>query len=178
MKDIDISEVFCEILSGLASIAVIVPFLDLIHISDVSSTMVFIGKHLDGVTIATGIAVSYFLGLIMDAVGLSIGECFLDGFICRESPSSQQIGAFWKVVPAHILQYRDTQWSYYSMYRNLFLLLIPGCIFWLLVIWFHFGAIMGLSVLAVTVSLEIAFWKTMKSLLKIYYTIAQYIGEK
>ena len=28
MKDIDISEVFCEILSGLASIAVIVPFLD------------------------------------------------------------------------------------------------------------------------------------------------------
>jgi hypothetical protein len=173
MKDIKITEVFCEILSGFALAAIIIPFLDVTHVTDVALTTEFIGKHLNGASVAGGIAISYLLGLIMDAVGLSLGELFLDIWVCRDTPSSQQTQGFFKAVQPHVLQYRDTQWAYYSMYRNLFLLLIPGGIFWSWTAWSHSGWIWGLAILAASALLELCFWRTMTALLQIYYTITK-----
>ncbi|MEW6667680.1 MAG: hypothetical protein AB1512_20925 [Thermodesulfobacteriota bacterium] len=173
MKDIGVAEVFCEILSGIVLAAVIVPFLVIRGVADIPSITAFMGKHMNAATLTMAIAACYFLGLIMDAVGLAVGERCLDSRVCKDAPSSEEMQLFWKAVPEHVLTYRDTQWAYYSMYRNLFLLLIPGSLLWCCVAWAHSGWLWGLLTLVASALLELCFWRTMKCLLELYYTITK-----
>jgi len=176
MKEINIGEVFCEILSGFTVILLVIPLLDLTQYSNLEKTSEFIFRHFNGATLAGGIAVCYLLGLIMDAVGLGVGESFLDSWVKREgAPTEDERNRFWQETSAHALNYRNKQWAYYSTYRNLFLLLIPGGIFWVLALFLHGKAALAFWLVLLLIFIEWCFWRTMVALLGIYYTITKAI---
>jgi len=173
MKGVNVAEVFCEVLSGLAIMFFVIPFLDIIGSSTVCNSFAFIGKNISATTIGGILILAYILGLVMDAIGLAVGEWFLDNLLCKDSPSKEETAALWKNVSSHVLEYRDTQWAYTSVYRNLFILTVPGGLLWCWYIWNKFGWFPGASVLIGVIFLELALLKSIKTLLKIYVVITK-----
>ena len=169
MSDIKISEVFCEVLSGAAMLLVAglgLHYLGFLKVQDLPKAI----ENSSFGKLAEVLAICYLLGLIMDAISLAIGELFLDKRVVSDEPKPEEVRVFLKTAPEHILKYRDTQWAYYSTYRNLFLLLFPGGILATLII-FQERGIWGLLVLAISVAFGIAFFRSMKTLLKLYYNL-------
>ena len=122
MKELSIAEVFCEIVSGLSLVVIAFPLADLLDLSNLSDSWTFLIDKMDlsGLTIV--LVISYLLGIIVDSIGLTIGEIFLDDLVFKEKPSTDQKSCFWNKAGDHVLKYRDSQWAYYSCYRNLFIL--------------------------------------------------------
>ena len=166
MKEISVAEVFCEVLSGLAIMFFMIPLLDVIGNSCIHQSFTFIGKNLSATAIGGALVLSYILGLVMDTIGLAVGECFLDRRLCKDAPSGEEIAIFWKKVPKHVLGYRDTQWAYVSAYRNLAILAFPGGTLWCWAIGSSFGWIWALVPLVGVIILEVALLKTIAVLLK------------
>jgi hypothetical protein len=76
MKEFNIKELFCEIFSGFIAIIVFVLIIDCFdqfHFKDILNDL-----KLDFGFITSMIILSYFVGLIVDSIGLSLGELFLD----------------------------------------------------------------------------------------------------
>ncbi len=171
MKEISVAEVFCEVLSGLAIMFSMIPLLDVIGKSCIHQSFTFIGKNLSATAIGGALVLAYILGLVMDTIGLAVGEWFLDRFLCKDPPSAEEIATFWKKVPAHVLGYRDTQWAYVSAYRNLAILALPAGILCCCSVGSNYGWIWALVPLVGMIILELALLKTIEVLLKIYYLI-------
>lgn len=116
----------------------------------------------------------YLLGLIVDSLGLAIGEWKLDGWVVKEPPPEKEtIAHFYKAVSEHLLKYRDLQWTYYSMYRNMFILGIPITIFVMgclikrdLYFWAATTVLIGMLFIVST-------WVSMRTLLKLCYAITR-----
>jgi len=173
MKEISVAEVFCEVLSGLAIMFFMIPLLDVIGKSCIHQSFTFIGKNLSATAIGGILVLAYILGLVMDTIGLAVGELFLDRWLCKDSPSAEEKATFWKKVPAHVLGYRDTQWAYVSAYRNLAILALPGGILWCWSIGSKYGCIWALGPLVGMIILELVLLKTIAVLLKIYCGITK-----
>ncbi len=173
MSDTNLTEVFCEVLSGLVLLCVIGLAL---HVSGVLSleaawSSVTAGLSLGGV--ATVLIVSYLLGLIMDAFGLAAGESFLDNWADASVPTAGEQQQFLETVPEHVLKYRDVQWAYYSTYRNLLLLFVPGGVLATIAAWRGRGFWAAVGVLLLAVVVSAALWRSMVALLGIYFRLSK-----
>lgn len=177
MKDLNLGEVFCEVLGGVLAIALAIAFLDLSGRIDVvpllkDATAASIGN----VTVA--LIGSYLVGLLVDAVGLSVGELCFDRLIgAGETPSPEQYKLFWQHAAEHVVKYRENQWTFYSAYRTVFLLLIPGTIVFPLLVWKHAGPCLGLASVALAIGLEVSLFFSARCLLILYYSIPKHFSK-
>jgi pimeloyl-ACP methyl ester carboxylesterase len=172
MAGLNLSQVFCEILSGFALSFSVLPMLDVLQICSFDQIISWIGS-LDGAIFVIALVLFYIMGLLIDAVGLAIGESFLDNLLNANPPSKEDRAAFWKNVPAHLLNYHDRQWTYYSAYRSLFILFIPGGISWIWMVWKKWGVHYGFLVGIFFVIIEFALYRTLIALLNLYYDITK-----
>ena len=77
-----ITEVFCEILTGLATSLVVLTLLDWLHIVTFEQAWIA-AKQCPGFATLTGVLiVAYLLGVVLDAFGLVFDSVFGD-WICR-----------------------------------------------------------------------------------------------
>ena len=173
MNKINLTEVFCEVMSGLALLITIIPLLDILKYSNLCDTISYISLNISLSNFGILIVVCYILGLLFDAIGLTIGELFLDNLVYKNLPSENEIKSFWQKITPHVLNYRDTQWAYYSCYRNLFIIFIPGTFLWTIVLWNSLHWYLGFLILIMFIILEFIFYFSMKVLLKIYYEITK-----
>lgn len=171
-----ITEIFCEILTGLFASFVGLAILDFLRV--VTFEQVWeIAKPPVGFPFITGLLIAaYLLGVVLDAVGLVFDNIF-DNLICADPPSSEQIGSFWKNSEAHVLAYRDNVWAYYFCYRNLFILTLPAIVFGAGTL-YRRGLPGWAFFLAITlVAMGIVFFLSMRTLLKLYYDITKSFEE-
>ncbi len=167
-----VTEIFCEIISGLALALLVLAFLDWQEIYVFEKLWEAVKPAL-GLTLFTIILVgAYLLGVVLDAVGLVFDELF-DNRICSDEPTSQEMKLFWNKAGEHVFEYRDNVWAYYFCYRNLFILVLPSMICW-------FGALRHRGLfgwawsVAVTIFLMgIVLFVSMRILLKLYYEITK-----
>ncbi|MBC2705140.1 hypothetical protein [Desulfobacula sp.] len=177
MRGLDLNEALCELLGGFFILLSIIPILDINGTIAVKDTFIFLSKNLSLSLIGAVIILSYLLGLIMDVIGLGLGELFVDDFLCKDCPSFEETESFWRNVPEHVLKYRDKQWAYYSAYRNLAILIIPCSFLWGIV----FFEKLCWQWVIILVFLFLIYWalkRTSSVLLKIYYNITKVFNEK
>lgn len=173
MNETNITEIFCEVLSGLAIFFFLMPLFDVIGISSISSSLNFLVVNFNVTMVATLLFLSYIVGLVMDAIGLAVGELFLDRWLCKDSLTKEERAAFLKNVSSHVLGYRDTQWAYASAYRNLAILMIPGGLLWVWCIGSSYGWKFAAGVLLCIIILELSLLKSIAILLKLYVFITK-----
>lgn len=175
MKDADIREVFCEILGGalfLSLLFVIVSFGGLIDMQVLAAAL---APRITLGLVTGGLIVSYLVGLLVDAIGLALGELFADDWINGETQTITTTTAeFWKKVPEHVLTYRDLQWTYFSTYRNMLLLLMPGVVLFPLLVYKNLGLCWAVSVALLILFLMWSLWRSARSLIQLYYKIPTY----
>ncbi|QEX20570.1 hypothetical protein FRZ61_04870 [Hypericibacter adhaerens] len=172
MKDVSIIDVFCEILGGLLVILFVLPWLA----ADPSTS--FVGFYrslyvgLDANALAAGLVASYLVGLLMDALGLIADEVITPRLGVAEATAAER-KTFHKTALEPLLKYRDTQWSYYSLYRNCFIVVALGTVS-TLIFWWHSWATWKIVVfLAIAVVAELIFWHAMKTLYGLYNDITR-----
>ena len=167
-----ITEIFCEIITGLALTLVILACLDwpgIITFEDVLETV----KSSFGVTSLTTVLIAaYLLGVVLDAAGLVFDNVF-HKVICADEPSSEEVKNFWRTADAHVLAYRDNVWAYYFCYRNLLMLTIPAIICWFGSLWQRGLRGWACSVAVALVGMGIVLFFSMRTLLKLYYNITK-----
>lgn len=177
MKDFDLRELFCEVLSGLFVLLLVVPLLHFAGVSSLDKTIsVLLAKF--SLSLATSLSVlCYLLGLLFDAVGFAFSEGSLGNCIETETtPSDNEVAHFWKSVEEHVLDYRERQWRFFSCYRNVFLL-APLCgIAWGVLLWERHSWVWLVVILLATIALEVALFISMRGLLDLYYRITKYVG--
>ena len=177
MKDLNLAEVFCEVLGGGLAISLIVAFLNLCGWINVVALL----KDMTSASIGTvtfALIGSYLAGLLVDAVGLAIGEGWFDQLLnVGEQPSDAQYKLFWQKAAEHVVQYRENQWTFYSAYRTTFLLLIPGTVIFPWVVGKHSSICLGFASLALVIGLEISLFISARCLLKLYYSIPKHFTE-
>ena len=172
MKELSLAETFCEVLSGLALLTILLPLLDILEYSTLANSLYYIVSHITLSNVGLLAIISYLLGLILDAFGLGIGEVFLDKLVAKNPPGDAETEQFWRNVSEHVLRYRDHQWTYYSCYRNLFIIFPFASVLFLVCILLRYQTWHLIFVLAV-VPIEWALWRSMCALLEIYYRITR-----
>jgi hypothetical protein len=172
MKDLDITQVFCEVLTGLGFLLVVFPVLVTVGPYNFHEA-IFAIVRLSIAGLGAILVSAYLIGTIVDAVGMALDQLFLNKFIHSSEPSEDDRAKFWRSVSQHVLAYRDAQWTYYSCYRNLFILFIPGSILWTTFVWMQVGRSFGMLTAIGFILLEAAFFITMKSLVGIYSKITK-----
>jgi len=174
MKDFNLTEVFCEVLGGGLAIALAIALLDLTgYINVIQLIKKSTSASLGNITVV--LIGCYFVGLLVDAVGLTVGELFFDGLVGTEkSPSSDQVRQFWQSADEHVLRYREIQWAFYSAYRTVLLLLIPGTIVFSLEVWKYTNFWLGLTSTVLFVVLEASLFFSTRCLLDLYYSIPKF----
>jgi hypothetical protein len=173
MKDIDVTQVFCEVLTGLGFLFVILSILSLTGSYTVRDVALYATSRLTIASLGAILVVAYLVGTIMDAVGLALDQLFLYRLVVKAEPSEDDRAKFWKNVSEHVLTYREAQWTYFSCYRNLFILFVPGSILWTVVVWKNVGPYWSIFTALVCILLEISLFITMKALVEIYFKITR-----
>jgi len=166
----DIGEVFCELLSGLAIMFLLLPFLDLFKIRSISQSLEFISQHNGAAELAGALVAAYCLGLIMDAVGIAIGEKWLypqlHKRVKEKEPCTYERKAFYEKTSAHLLQHREYEYAYLLAYTNLLIIAVPSVILWCA--WtVKFGrSCAPFVIVSVFIFLEWSLWESIKFHLK------------
>lgn len=133
MKDLDIGGLFCEVLSGVVALLIIVGALDLTNQVDLGSLVLYATANTSGWTIA-GLMIGAFLaGIIVDAVGTTFDELVVAKMPWLTRVLKYDAGVmprlFYATATQQQLEYWRDQWGYFSCYRNL-LALSP---FWVVI---------------------------------------------
>jgi hypothetical protein len=172
MNTLDIRAVFCEVVSGLAFLGLLTPILELCTDQSLSSIIAIARDNFTLGNIAAILILAYLIGIIMDAIGFSLGELFLDRLACPQEPADKNFDTFLVRTPPHILRYRDIQWEYFSCYRNLFILTFPNAILWSIAAWRLYQSVwIVLIILAVSFLLAVVLFQAMGGLIRLYYGI-------
>jgi hypothetical protein len=124
MKELSLPEVFAEILSGVGVLVVISAILMFTGAITPDGIFKPLASQAVFAYLTVMVLISYFLGVVMGIVGFAIGESFLDERVPAPRPTPEERERFWANVPEHVLKYRESQWSYYVVCRNL--LITPG----------------------------------------------------
>jgi hypothetical protein len=182
LKDVSLIEAFCEVLSGIGFLFLLLPALHLAGITSVGAVICYIATSLTVAGFGAFLLGAYVLGAaVADPAGLAIDE-FL-GSLLRErwtkaadwlwgpTVSAANKGKFWRTVSDHVLKYRELQWAYYSAYRNLFILFAPASVLWTIIAWRECGWARGVEVLGVCLILEGALFYSAKVLSALYADI-------
>lgn len=175
---LNLFHIFSELVTGIAFISIVLIYGYLSKSFDIATFENFIKTDsiktdysflkLLGVSILI-----YYIGFIIDGIGLGMGELFLDNLLYRKNPSNNNRKKFFREVSEHVLEYRSKQWAYYSCYRNFFLLTFP-----LLIIVFYYsfkikGIWFNLLALIIVLIIEVFIVKTLQMLLRLYYSIEE-----
>jgi len=177
MNDFDIREILCEILGGLLLILIVVSVLHVFGVVDLKALLGGVASKLDAGTITSILFVSYVIGLLVDSIGLAVGEIWFDDKLL--SPVDIPIPdtkKFWTTAPEHVVTYRDHQWMYYSAYRNVLILLVPGSLLFSIVIYQFLGPRWALGVFVAIAGLMWTLWRSAKCLLGIYRKIPSHFA--
>ena len=172
MKDLNFTELFCEIFSGLYTLLIITLIFDCFGYLDIIKTIQGI-MTLPIFTIT--IVCSYLIGLIVDAIGLSLGEWFFDEWVSNEddTPTKEEYAKYYKSVSETSAKYRDLQWSYYSLYRNIFLLSVVGIFFYMYKSGIVFGGGFAVLTTIIIIGINACIFYAMRTLLNLYYKITK-----
>ncbi|MCE7990896.1 MAG: hypothetical protein HEP71_02910 [Roseivirga sp.] len=172
---LNLKEIFCELLSGLALILLILPLLHILGAVTIFQVKELALESLDGTLLITlTLICSFVLGIIMDSIGLALGSLFIDKVICSDEPESFDYRRYWKTVTTELSAYREEQWAYYSCYRNMSIVLIPLVFFWSIVIYEQGNYLLIVVLIVVGVLTELALIKSMKILLELVYKLTKY----
>ncbi len=172
--NLNLFNVFSELVTGLAFISIALIYGYFSNSFDITTIMDFIKTNFSfSKLLGTSILV-YYIGFIIDGIGLGIGDLFLDKLLVGKQEIKKNRKKFFREVPQHVFEYRNRQWAYYSCYRNLLLLTIP-----LLIITFYytlklygFWVALG-SFIFILLVILLPIIKTTKMLLKLYYSIEE-----
>lgn len=168
-------EIFCELLSGMGMILLIIPIVLLLDIASLDDLMAFLNDKNNFLPLLTGLTIlSYVLGILMDAVGLALGYLVIDKLVGGKEPTSNEYRKYWKNVTQELSGFREQQWTYYSCFRNLSINLIPAGGLWFIVLIQQGSTAIAFVVIISTVIIELSLIKSMEILLKLYYQITKY----
>jgi hypothetical protein len=171
MKELDLRQAFCEVITGFMMILLLLPLLDLAGIVTPAVVLQWVIAHSSLTTIIGLLAICYFFGIVGDGIGFAVDEAGFDKWLYPNEPTAEQRNAFWRSASAHVLQYRDTQWAYYECYRNLVLFIPCALLLWAPALWEVASRTQWLMLVVASFVLEVVLIYAMKSLLKLYYTI-------
>ncbi|HVY52467.1 MAG TPA: hypothetical protein VHA07_13015 [Devosia sp.] len=172
MKDVSIAEVFCEILGGLLVILFALPWFA------ADPSMSFVGFYrslyvgIDANALAAALVAAYLIGLLMDALGLIADEVITPRLGITEATDAER-KTFHKTALEHLLKYRDTQWSYYSLYRNCFIVVALGTLSTLIFWWHHWSGGKIAVFLVIAALAEAILWYAMKTLYGLYNDVTR-----
>jgi hypothetical protein len=163
--------IFSELVTGIAFISLTLIYGYLSNSFDITAFENFIETNFSFSKLLGVSILVYCIGFIFDGIGLGVGELFLDNLLYKRKSIDRK--KFFREVSEYVFVYRNKQWAYYSGYRNLFLL-----IFLFLIATFpHLFKIKGIwvgSLILITIILiEYLVYRTMKMLLKLYYSIEE-----
>jgi hypothetical protein len=175
MKDIDLTGVFCEVLGGLAFMLTLVPLLDLLSNFRLEGLAKFASQHLSSGAFAAMLVMAYLLGAVVDAFGMMFDDIWIDKTMAAKSPTDEERVHFLKNVNEHVLKYRSEQWTWYSCYRNLFLVLAPAGLCWSIALLLRSDYGPAVVVIVSVILLEIALYQAMVGLLDLYFKITKSI---
>jgi len=167
-----ITETFCEILTGLATILMLIAWLDWLNIVPFDQTLAA-AKAYSGFATLTGVLIAaYLFGVILDAFGLVFDRLFAD-LVFSDNTTADNIKGFWTNANAHVLAYRDSVWAYYFCYRNLLILVPPALLGTVGSLWCR--QLSGWAWFAAIALIVLAFilYFSMQTLLKLYYDITR-----
>lgn len=167
---VEVTKIFCSIISGLALFLVAIPIL---YLTDVTNYELFKQKVVENQNTISliGVVVSaYLMGIVFNSIGL-VFDNYCGGFLRVTESTQDQANAFYKNASEHLFIYRDHVWAYYFCYRNLFMLILPGIIGWCGMLWHSKGIGTAIIVFIVLVTFEIILYNAMRTLLDLYYKI-------
>ena len=174
MKDFNLINLFCEILSGIFGILISLLILDVFGYIKIDE--IFNNINIDISYLTFLLVVSYFIGLFIDAIGLALGEWFLDELVATINyPDKIENKRFYNKSSEHIAEYRYRQWKYYSLYRNLFIMLLTGLPFYTYKMWIILDWKITVISTIVIIFLIVSILKSMRTLINLYYNIAKSI---
>ncbi len=172
----DITEIFCEIISGIAGVFVAVLLLISIDVITFEQVREIATSNGDVLDFAGLLLVLYLVGIVVDALGLFFDKVF-GRWICDDEPGEKEEAVFWNKVSEHVLAYRNHVWAYYFCYRNLFMLCIPAGILWPFALR---GTGVGLQWILIpmlfALLLVTVLFVAMRELFKLYYEIILRLG--
>ena len=167
-----ITEIFCEILTGLFAGFVVLTWLDWLQTVTFEQVWQTV-KPLLGLPTLTGVFIAaYLLGIVLDAVGLVFENVFCN-IICVDEPSADQIKSFWKNAGGHVVAYRDNVWAFYFCYLNLFMLMLPAIVALFGTLWRRGYPGWAWIITIILIGTEIILFSSMRTLLKLYYNITK-----
>jgi len=169
---VTITEVFCEILTGLATSLVVLTWLDWLHIVTFEQAWIAAKQCSGFATLAGVLIVAYLVGVVLDAFGLVFDSVF-GNLICGDAPLAENIKGFWTTADDHVLGYRDNVWAYYFCYRNLFILVFPAVIASIGTLWRRGYPGWTLCSALALIALGVVLFFAMRTLLKLYYQITK-----
>jgi len=169
-----VQEIFCEMVTGIAVLLLLPPLLELTGVITVKLLISDQVMKWDGAQVSVLLISAYCIGLIFDAIGLSCGESFLDDWLASDKPPKTT--KFWGKVSPEVLSYRNTQWAYYSFYRNLILLVPLLALLWIIFLW-HYNRIWMLLFGTAIVGTWVTLVHSGKVLLSLYYKITEAVGK-
>lgn len=172
MKDLNLTEIFCEISSGLLLIGIFLPWTCEGNMNSISEIYRSCFANVTSSTIIVLLVFSYLLGLVVDALGL-VADAWLFRHIFQNSPTSAERRDFFSSAPAHILQYRDNQWAYYSLYRNIFLINVAGFVSIITFTRETWSFAEKLALFAIVAFLNLCFFRAMTSIVNLYFEITK-----
>lgn len=177
MKDFDVAAVFCEMLSGLATLIVLTVWLDVADQLSFGAVLKWLEAHSDLGTVAALLAVAYFVGILIDAAGMAFDSLivgnvgWLARLLCYDAGNLP--ADFYATSSEHRLKFWAEQWAYFSCYRNLLLLAplgIPGT----LIVAQKYGGCGWVTVVGVaSVVVLIALTQSIRDLQKIMVRVAR-----
>lgn len=172
---LNLKEIFCELLSGLTLILLIIPVLHVLGAVPIFKIEKMVMESLDSTLVITlTLVCSFVLGIVMDSIGLALGSLFIDKLICPNEPKSSEYQRYWKTVTPELSAYREEQWAYYSCYRNMSIVLVPLIIFWSFVVFEQGNFLLVVPLIVGGTLTELALIKSMKILLELVYKITRY----
>ena len=171
---LNLFNIFSELVTGLAFISIALIYGCFSNNFDIATIINFIKTNFSfSKLLGTSILV-YYIGFIIDGIGLGIGDLFLDKLLLGKQKIKKNRKRFFREVPQHVFEYRNRQWAYYSCYRNLLLLTTPLLIITVYYTFKLHGIWIGLGSLAfILLVIQLPIFKTAKMLLKLYYSIEE-----
>ena len=168
---LDVAQIFCEILSGAMALIVALAALYLYNS----------GAALEAIKWATDMSIgklsalvvaAYLLGLVVDAVGLLFDILVVDRWkMVADHDYTRLRSAFLAYAPSHVFAYWSDQWAYFSCYRNLLVLMIPGVPIFTVSAWASGGWRIGVVILLLCIGLLAALIAGSRSVLKYYLAL-------
>jgi len=130
MKSFDLNKTFCEVLSSLAIMSLSPPLLDLLGKKSLWDFWHF-ARSLEATQLAGILILAYMLGLIMDAIGIALGEWFLYRWLYNERATLKEWALYYKnLSSADVFGYGEDEWAYLTTYTNLLIIAVPAWLLW------------------------------------------------